>query len=756
MIDVRFQRGLHLPEPDLWLDPWDAKPHAFVSHAHADHFAKHESILCSEVTAILLRKRFHVSADNIEALPFHVPLVRNGFRLRMLPAGHIPGSAMLHVTRIKDNATLLYTGDFKTRRGRTAEAVNFLAADTLVLETTFGLPQYELPNPMEVESAVLRFVHDAFADGAIPILLAYALGKSQEALALLAEHDIPALLHPGVAEMTHACREAGVELPEPVVFDGNAPPGHAIIAPPAALRSRVFRDLKNKRTAMLTGWALDPDAKHRYQVDEVIPFSDHADHPGLLECIQRVRPKRVLTVHGFAKEFAAELRGRRIDAWCAMGGDQMELAIQQQALPRAGSGIPRHIRAICALADFSDLCRLVGETSSRVAKSGFIANYLKSLEPDHDLRLSATWLAGKPLPTRPPLHLNAAAIERALLALPGIREERYREISAGKNSISRTARLLLQEITLQPQPLDLPGLEQFLLGLASEKRQLVRIQLLASRLSTLHPMEGETIIKLLVGDLQIGLTGDLLEEAIAAAFQVDPEKIRHAHTLTGDIGETALLARNHLLDEAAIRPLVPVKCMPASPLKRSGPFPFPPPLWLEPAYKGIRAQLHKSGKSTALFSGNLRPLDHDFPEIPAAARELPGDFILDGILIGGPLESGKKTKIHPQMDRDLFQPIDSQPLHPATRFIVFDLLWHQGEDLTGLSLIERRTRLETLPLHPPLETGAIFAADHHEETGSIFKQALHDGHESLIAKDPSSLYTPGHSGQSWLELHGLL
>jgi DNA ligase-1 len=154
-----------LPEADLWLDPWDAKPCAFVSHAHADHFARHETAICSDVTAILVRKRFHLAESRIEAAAFHLPILRNGFRLRMLPAGHITGSAMLHVTRLRDGATLLYTGDFKTRRGRTAEPVSFLNADTLIIETTFGLPQFVFPPQMEIESAVLGFVHQLpFAD----------------------------------------------------------------------------------------------------------------------------------------------------------------------------------------------------------------------------------------------------------------------------------------------------------------------------------------------------------------------------------------------------------------------------------------------------------------------------------------------------------------------------------------------------------------------------------------------------------------
>ncbi len=771
MIEVRFQRGLHLPELDLWLDPWEAKPRAFVSHAHADHFARHESAFCSDVTASLVRARYHLAESRIEAVPFHVPVVRDGFRLRMLPAGHITGSAMLHVTRIKDNSSLLYTGDFKTRRGRTSEAVNFLAADTLILETTFGLPQFEFPNPMEIESAVLRFVHDAIADGETPVLLGYSLGKAQEALALLTEHGIPTLLHPAVAEMTVACRATGVELPEPVVFEGHALPGYAVIAPPNAVRSRVLRGLKNKRVAMLTGWAMQPGAKFRYRVDEVIPLSDHADHPGLLECVQRVRPKRVLTVHGYAKEFAAELRTRRIDAWCAMGGDQLELSIQQPGA-RTGSSVPRHARAICALADFSDLCRLVGETNSRVAKSEFLANYLKGLQTENDLRLAAVWLTGEPLPRlagRRSLHVGSAALRRALLALPGVREQRYREISASQNDAARTARLVLQEIPLKPHPLDLAGLEQFFLDLAGAKGSLDRIGRLTARLATLHPMEGETVVKLLTGDLRIGLKEGLVEDAIAAAFQADPAEVRHAHMLTGDIGQTAVLARNQQLSEATLRPLVAVKCMLASPLERAEndlplfeSLPFAPPVWLEPKYDGIRAQLHKSGDDVALFSRDLRPLDAEFPELLTAARRLSGDFILDGELIA--FAEGRKLGFadlqkrlgRKMADGDLFLTDEGHDSSVPLRFIAFDLLWHAGEDLIDRPLIERRTRLESLALPSPFETITVLDAGNPAEIEAAFKMALQDRHEGLIAKDPASHYSPGRRGKSWLKLKGVM
>ncbi|GAA5125236.1 ATP-dependent DNA ligase [Luteolibacter yonseiensis] len=774
MIEVRFKRGLYLPELDLWLDPWDAKPRAFVSHAHADHFARHESALCSEVTAALVHKRFHLAESRIEAVSFHVPVVRDGFRLRLLPAGHISGSAMLHITRIKDNASLLYTGDFKTRRGRTAESVNFLNADTLILETTFGLPNYEFPGSMEIEAGILRFVHDAFADGETPVLFGYALGKAQEALALLTEHGIPALLHPTVAAMTRACREVGVEtLPEPVEFDGHAPPGHVVIAPPSTIRSKLLRGLKSKRTAMLTGWAMQKGAKFRYSVDEIFPLSDHADHTGLLECIQRVRPKRILTVHGFAREFARELRAKGMEAWCAMGDDQLELSINQAAQRGGGSGTTRHIRAICTLADFGDLCRLIGETSSRVSKTEYIATYLRGLTTEQELSLSAIWLTGQALPGKPgqaTLRFSDAGIRHALLSLPSVREERYREISHAQSDTARTARLVLQEIQIRPEPLDLAGLETFFQTLLATASDLDRISLLAARLSTLHPVESETIVRLLTGDLRVGLKAEHIEDAIAAVFKLDSASVRDAHMLSGDIGETILLAKHGRLAEAGLRVGIPVKCMLASspghdetdtrPLFEK--LPFPPPYWLEAKYDGIRAQLHKRGDEVTLFSRDLRPINARFPELVAAAGKISGDFILDGEIIaytdGRKLKPRDLQKRQPpkQTSGDLFLTDKDLPPASPSRFIAFDLLWHQGADLLGQPLVERHLKLESLALAAPFETITIYAAENAAEIEATFKHSLQNNHEGLVAKDPSGIYLPGRRENSWIKLKGVM
>ncbi len=772
MIEVAFNRGIHIPELDFWLDPWDAKESAFVSHAHADHFARHGQALCSTLTAKLLRSRFNMAESRLEGADFGQMIDRLGFRLRILPAGHIAGSAMLHITRKKDGATLLYTGDFKARRGRTTEPVNFIQADTLIMETTFGLPQLVFPSAMEVDAAVLRFVNDALADGETPVLFGYSLGKAQEAIALLAENGIPALSHPKVAEMTEVCRAAGIWLPEPRVFEGFAMEGHVVVAPPNAVSARLLRGLKNKRTAMLTGWALQPGSLYRYRVDEVIPMSDHADHAGLHECVTRVRPKRVLTVHGFAKEFAAELRAKGIDAWCAMGGDQLELSLGKSHSSTLGATTPRHSRPTCQLADFSDVCRLIGETSSRIAKIDYLVGYLRGLDGD-DLETSTRWLTGEALPRRAGrrcLNVGTATIKRALISIPGVRLERYQEISASQNDIVRTARILLQEINLSPKPLKLSNLYIFFVNLLNTNESLHKVEILSKQLFELHPCEAESVVRLLTGDLRIGLKEGLVEEAVGKLFQVDDSEFRQANMLTGNLGRTAVLAKQGRLSEAAFTPFVPIRCMLAVPLERDesdnrprfADLPLSPPFWLEPKYDGIRAQLHKVGREVGLFSRDLRPLDKEFPELISAAAAIAGDFVLDGEVIA--YAEGRKLGFadlqkrlgRRKVEGDFFMDSSDGAASVPLRFIAFDLLWVDGESLLDFSLRKRRERLERIPLKGIFECIKVLRADDAGEVEAHFKFALQQGHEGLIAKDLESFYSPGKRGKSWVKLKGVM
>src|SRR3954466_16357116 len=312
MIEVRYERGVYLPNEQIWLDPWDAKSFAFVSHAHSDHIAPHDEIVVSERTARLMQAR--MPGDRREhVLDFGVKKKVRGLDVTLIPAGHIFGSAQFFLET--DAGSLLYTGDFKLRQGRSAEPAEWRHAETLIMETTFGLPRYRFPPTEEVIAHIVAFCRDALESGAVPVLLGYSLGKAQEILCALAGAGLKPMLHGTVHRMTRIYEQFGQSFCEYERYDANDVAGKVLICPPSTNRSRMLDKIPEKRVAMISGWAVDPNAIYRYQVDAAFPLSDHADYTDLVRYVELVKPKRVLTLHGFAAEFARDLRERGIEAW---------------------------------------------------------------------------------------------------------------------------------------------------------------------------------------------------------------------------------------------------------------------------------------------------------------------------------------------------------------------------------------------------------------------------------------------------------
>jgi Cft2 family RNA processing exonuclease len=176
-----------------------------------------------------------------------------------------------------------------------------------------------------VLAQVVAFCRQAHADSAVPVLLAYSLGKAQEILHALLDAGLSPMLHDAVWKMTEVYRELRPDFPGHCVrLDAASASGKVIVCPPGTHRSPALEAIP-KRVAVLTGWAIDRGARFRYRCDAAFPLTDHADYPDLLRYVELVRPRRVLTLHGFAAPFARDLRARGIEAWSLCGDDQLEL-----------------------------------------------------------------------------------------------------------------------------------------------------------------------------------------------------------------------------------------------------------------------------------------------------------------------------------------------------------------------------------------------------------------------------------------------
>ena len=436
----------------MWLDPSRAVPFAFVSHAHADHFAPHQRILCSKGTHALIRARFGKKDTEFTVLDFGESHVENGMKFTVFPAGHIAGSAQLLVEDTETGDSLIYTGDFKTRPSLAAEPIEVRQAGILIMETTFGLPRYILPPNDETLSRIAHFVLDTLEDGKTPIVQGYSLGKAQELIAGIHQHhpDLKFQVHSSVQRMNRALTKLGFSLPQCVEFNPSKPnpDGHVLVVPPTASHSKAVRSLKNTRSCVATGWAINSGAKFRYQVDEAFPLSDHAGYDDLLSFVEAVDPDVVYTLHGSASRFAADLRSRGREAWSLIGENQLELdlGLPHPILDSTSSSQEIPLDLSGGLALLTSVCQQIRDTSGKNQKRDILAAYFRNLPKDH-LEYVPLFLSGKCFPPSNPdgerrtTGTGWASIKRALIKAADVSEAEYLDISASQADGARTAHL---------------------------------------------------------------------------------------------------------------------------------------------------------------------------------------------------------------------------------------------------------------------------------------------------------------------------
>lgn len=764
MIRVEYERGVYLPNENIWLDPWDPKSFAFVSHAHSDHIAAHDEIIVSERTARLMQARLPGKRREY-VLPFGEVANVRGLRVTLLPAGHIFGSAQFFLE--SDESSLLYTGDFKLRQGRSAEAAEWKQAETLIMETTYGLPRYRLPPTELVVQQIVAFCREAIEEETTPVLLGYSLGKAQEVLCSLAEADLKPMLHGSVYQMTRIYEQFGQSFCEYERYAADRVAGKVLICPPSANRSRMIERIKHKRVAMISGWAVEPNAIYRYQVDAAFPLSDHADYNDLLRYVELVQPKRVLTLHGFAEEFARDLRDRGVEAWPLSTSNQMELNLASaRATPMTISTPQPKIATPGESSEFrmfAELGEEIAATPAKLEKIRLLAAYLRALGPEQ-LRIAAIFLTGKPFAQsdQRTLQTGWAIIFRALLEASRRGNAELRRIASSHGDASKAAFEALEGRT-EPEPFSLGEAQQLFEQLHQTRGPAGKAELLRIRLEKLSPLEAQYLVKILTGDLRIGLREGLVEEAIARAFDVSLEELKEAHMLLGDIGQTALLASGHELNRAELTLFRPIKVMLASPEPTAEAIwerfadqqPNESVVFVEDKFDGIRAQLHRDADRVELFSRDLRRVTNQFEEIAERARRFDREVILDGEIIA--FEHGKKLTFFDLQKRlgrkseggDLFAAPSAEV---PVSFVAFDLLWVDGRSLLRTPLRERRQLLRGLTMPESFQISEVSAAHSADEIESAFQSARRRLNEGLMIKDPESNYTPGRRGLSWFKL----
>jgi len=402
---------------------------------------------------------------------------------------------------------------------------------------------------------------------------------------------------------------------------------------------------------------------------------------------------------------------------------------------------------------FAKTADAIAGTNSKLKKVGFLAEYLRTLSDD-DLRAACVFFTGRPFALTDARTLNVgwAALMEAVQQISNATDEDIHNVYLERGDLGEMAERLLANSprpagTISPAEVQATFAELVTISGAANK-----MPVLLDLFRSLTPEEARYVVKIITGDLRIGLKENTVEEAIARAFDRPAVAVRRANMILGDIGETGVLARRGEFDKLTLALFRPVKFMLATPADTEDEIfaTFSGPFYVEDKYDGIRGQLHLGEGRAALYSRTLDDVGHQFPEIIEAAQKLTGSFIADGEVV-----AFKDGRVLPFA---LLQKRLGRKRPPAALIeeipaglMIFDLLSYEGRNLMDEPLLERKKTLESIEWGGNLQVAPFILLEERVQLEPFFEQAALRRNEGLMLKDAASAYLPGKRGMSWLK-----
>jgi DNA ligase-1 len=452
-------------------------------------------------------------------------------------------------------------------------------------------------------------------------------------------------------------------------------------------------------------------------------------------------------------------------------------------------------------------CEAIAGTAKKLLKTAIVADYLKS-RPTNEAAVAATFLSGRSFPSweETTLQVGGRALSRIVADLSGKDESDLTPAYRRHGDLGSVAGELLPQRS--GQGLGVLEVERTFRQIAAARGPAAKAPIIRGLISRATPLEAKYVIKIMTGDLRIGLKESLVEEAIAKAYGATLIEVQRANMLLGDIGESVRLASRGALARAQMRLFHPLGFMLASPIESAEEgLSYFAEAAVEDKYDGIRAQAHVAGGEVKLFSRTRDEITESFPELPGALAGLPHDVILDGEIVAWEypkdlskarqvvdeaasevseqkaMEMGKARPFSALQQRLGRKKVSDKMLRDIpVAFLAFDVLYANGELAMDRPLRERAKILDELLAakrvihHAGRETGSeprqgkfafgdqseiaptsvirapVFRARSADELEELFVAAQARGNEGLMIKDLDSSYTPGKRGKSWLKM----
>jgi len=270
-----------------------------ISHAHSDHAREHNAkVLSTPETSCLMPFNADITKKYNEKIEF------DGMTIQQENANHILGSSQVVIETKEDR--IVYTGDFRLNKSMFGKG-KIIDADTIIIESTYGIPKFKFPELEKVQTDLIEWVEKEKSKGNNVLLGAYSLGKAQEITKMLNDYNEIPLVNEKIEVYNEVYNKNGMKLK----YTTREKKADVLESPFTSItqNNKILQKAKEMEketgrktaTALLTGWA----SLYAFRgVDKTFQLSDHADFYQIIEYIEKARPKKVFTVHGYSKQLA--------------------------------------------------------------------------------------------------------------------------------------------------------------------------------------------------------------------------------------------------------------------------------------------------------------------------------------------------------------------------------------------------------------------------------------------------------------------
>ena len=401
---------------------------------------------------------------------------------------------------------------------------------------------------------------------------------------------------------------------------------------------------------------------------------------------------------------------------------------------------------------FARACEEVASNSGRNRKLEILSTYLKTLDTE-DLVRAARYFSAQPVDrTRRGLAVGGALLRDAAVAVTGYPVDLVRFCIREAGDTSEAISLMLHGKSAG-EPLSMVEAERLYELLDTARRTAEKQRVLELCFQRHRPATVKYFLKVITGNLRIGLQEKLLEEALARSAGLPAEPVRDAVNRCGDIATVARALRQGTLHEIEAQLFHPMDFMLASPLDRLEDLTDAENWWIEDKFDGIRVQAHASHGRVRLFSRGKEDVTESWPDLVLALSQLPGSVILDGELLAW--REGRPLAFNVLQQRLARKTVTATMIAeiPAA-LVAYDLLYLNGRLVGDQPLEARRTLLEeVVGSRPfPLLLSEQWTASAIGEIDVRFQQARERGNEGLLLKRKGSFYEGGKRGGAWLKL----